>query len=246
LVTDVRTRLLRRDEALEIGRPRSQIELLFKLWKSQRRIGESSSAKPRRVLCELHVMQVALIIRHSVLLVSGWEHVDRSLVKMAQTVRKYVWELAKAVGRSDAIRRVISELRTILGSYCRANRRRKHPASRHQLLNLEREGLTRCEWISPSHLSVPRSPAGYGIRRRRRCPGEWAIDQPCRGDFKEQVAGLPGWRRRQARQHVSPMGPRLDARALARGGEADGHRRCLAAAGLAYAKECIQSEQAPR
>jgi hypothetical protein len=83
-----------------------------------------------------------MIIQHWVLLVSGWEHVDRSLVKMAQTVRKYAWELAKAVGRSAAIRRIITELRTILGRCCREDCRRKHPATCHRLLNSGSEGLT--------------------------------------------------------------------------------------------------------
>jgi IS4 transposase len=99
LVTNVPTRLLSLEEALEIGRARWQIELLFKLWKSQGRIDESTSAKPDRVLCELYAKLVAMILQHWVLLVSGWEHADHSLVKMAQTVRKYAWELAPVARR---------------------------------------------------------------------------------------------------------------------------------------------------
>ena len=82
-----RRALLSLEEALEIGRARWQIELLFKLWKSEGRIDESTSQKPYRVLCELYAKLVAMVVQHWVLLVSGWEHVDRSLVKMAQTVR---------------------------------------------------------------------------------------------------------------------------------------------------------------
>jgi hypothetical protein len=81
LVTVVPMRLLSLDEALEIGRARWPIELLFNLWKSQGRIDESTSAKPHRVLCELYAKLVAMIIQHWVLLVSGWEQVDPSLVK---------------------------------------------------------------------------------------------------------------------------------------------------------------------
>jgi hypothetical protein len=141
-VTNVPPASLSLDEALEVGRARWQIELLFKLWKSDGRIDESTSRKPDRVLCELYAKLVAMIIQHWVLLVSGWEHADRSLVKMAQAVRRYAWELARAVGRLPAVRRIIEELRTIFRTGCRVDRRRKHPATCHRLLKLGCEGLT--------------------------------------------------------------------------------------------------------
>jgi hypothetical protein len=53
--------------------------------------------------------------------------VDRSLVKMAQTARKYASELDKAVGRAAAIRRIITELRTIFRNRGRVDHRRKTP-----------------------------------------------------------------------------------------------------------------------
>src|SRR6185312_15892567 len=142
LVTNVPTGLLSLEEALEIGRARWQIELLFKLWKSEGQIDESTSQKPHRVLCELYAKLVAMIVQHWVLLVSGWEHVDRSLVKMAETVRRYAWELAKAVGRRAEIGRILDELRTIFRRCCRVDRRKKHPATCQRLLNLGCEGLT--------------------------------------------------------------------------------------------------------
>lgn len=141
-VTNVPTNLLTLGEALEIGRARWQIELLFKLWKSEGQIDESTSQKPYRVLCELYAELVAMIVQHWVLLVSGWEHVDRSLVKMAQTVQRRAWELAKAVGRGLEVHRIITEMRTIFGTCCRVDRRKKHPATCHRLLNLGCEDLT--------------------------------------------------------------------------------------------------------
>jgi hypothetical protein len=63
-VTNVPTRLLSLEEALEIGRARCHIELLFKLWKSHGQIDESTSAKLHRVLCELCAKLVAMISQH--------------------------------------------------------------------------------------------------------------------------------------------------------------------------------------
>jgi predicted DNA-binding protein (UPF0251 family) len=47
---------------------------------------------------------------------------------------------------------------------------------------------------------------------------------------RQQAAELPNRRRRQERQHVLQIRPRLDAQALAGGREAEEHRRRLAAA----------------
>jgi hypothetical protein len=142
VLTNVPTALLSLEEALESGRARWQIELLFKLWKSEGQIDESTSQKPHRVLCQLDAKLVAMIVQHGVLLVSGGAHVDRRLVKMAQTVQRRAWELAKAVGRRLEVRRIIHERRTIFGTCCRVDRPKKHPATCPRLLSLGCEGLT--------------------------------------------------------------------------------------------------------
>src|SRR4029453_9710184 len=51
-VTNVPAERLTLREALVLGRMRWQIELLFKLWKSQGHVDESRSTKPWRILCE--------------------------------------------------------------------------------------------------------------------------------------------------------------------------------------------------
>jgi len=52
--TNVPEAMLRVDEALVLATCRWQIELLWKLWKSQGRIDESRSNKPWRILCEIY------------------------------------------------------------------------------------------------------------------------------------------------------------------------------------------------
>jgi hypothetical protein len=52
-VTNVPAERLTLREALVLGRMRWQIELLFKLWKSQGHVDESRSTKPWRILCEV-------------------------------------------------------------------------------------------------------------------------------------------------------------------------------------------------
>lgn len=141
-VTNVPSHRLDVEEALALGRARWQIELLFKLWKSHGRIDEWHSAKPAAILCEVYAKLIAMVVQHWVVLVSSWEHVDRSLVKVCQTIRKYAWSLAAAVGQRPTVRRVIKTLRAICQKGCRMNKRKKHPNTFQRLLNLGVEGLT--------------------------------------------------------------------------------------------------------
>jgi hypothetical protein len=141
-VTNVPKDRLNVEEALTLGRARWQIELLFKLWKSEGRIDEWTSAKPDKILCQVYAKLIAMVVQHWVVLVSSWEHVDRSLVKVSQTIRQYAWQLAAAVGNCAAVRRIIRDLRVICRKGCRMNKRKKHPNTFQRLLSLGVEGLT--------------------------------------------------------------------------------------------------------
>jgi Transposase DDE domain len=141
-VTNVPPNRLNVEEALALGRARWQIELLFKQWKSHGGIDQWQSAKPAKILCEVYAKLIAMVVQHWVTLVSSWEHVDRSLVKVCQTIRQYAWQLAAAVGARLEVRRIVKTLRTIFETGCRMNKRRKHPNTYQRLRNLRAASLT--------------------------------------------------------------------------------------------------------
>ena len=141
-VTNVPAARLGVEEALAPGRARWQIELLFKLWKGQGGIDKWTSRKPAHVMCQVYAKLIAMVVQHWLALVSGWEHVDRSLVKVCQTIRKYAWGMAEAVGDPAEVRRIVGKLRTICAKGCRMNKRKKHPNTFQRLLRLGAEGLT--------------------------------------------------------------------------------------------------------
>ena len=77
-VTNVPVEKLSVQEALVRGRCRWQIELLFDLWKTHGKVGQSRSAQPWRILCEVYAKLLAMVIQHWLVLVSCWHYPDRS------------------------------------------------------------------------------------------------------------------------------------------------------------------------
>lgn len=113
--------------ASQIGtlmRLRWQIELLFKLWKDQGKLDETRGWKPERIEVEWSAKLLGLLIQHWVLLTTGWQWADRSLVKAGQTVREYARCLALAWHDSVRLRRLLEQIAQSLavagriGSHC--------------------------------------------------------------------------------------------------------------------------------
>jgi hypothetical protein len=134
-VTNVPQDRLTLAEALVLGRTRWQIELLFKLWKSQGRVDESRSTTPWRILCEVYAKLLAMLVQHWVFLVSCWAYPDRSLTKAAQTVQKHALHLASAFASGKRLREALLTVKRCLATGCRMNRRKKRPNTYQLLLN---------------------------------------------------------------------------------------------------------------
>jgi hypothetical protein len=133
-ITNAPPALLALDEALVLGRARWQIELLFKLWKSQGRIDESRSGKPWRVLCEVYAKLLAMVVQHWLMLVGCWRYPNRSLSKAAQTVQKQAWHLAQACGCQQCLINAITTINRCLAGGCRINKRIAAPPTYQRLL----------------------------------------------------------------------------------------------------------------
>ena len=134
-VTNVPAERLTLREALVLGRMRWQIELLFKLWKSQGHVDESRSTKPWRILCEVYAKLLAMLVQHWIFLVSFWAYPDRSLPKAAQTVQQHALHLAIASASVHRLGRALSIVTHCLTVGCRMNRRKKHPNTYQLLLD---------------------------------------------------------------------------------------------------------------
>jgi len=132
-LTNVPADRLTWQEALVLGHARWQIELLFKLWKSQGVIDEWRSTHPWRILCELYAKLIAMVVQHWMVLTTCWQFPNRSWVKAAQTIRAYAILVASAlVGLAD-LTHVLAHLSQCLAAGCRLNTRKAAPNT-YQLL----------------------------------------------------------------------------------------------------------------
>lgn len=124
-------------DAVVLLRVRWQIELLFKLWKSQGQVDTSRSEQAWRMLCEVYAKLLAMVVVHWVVLISCWQNPDRSLPKVAQMVQGYALGLGAAVAATQAEREVcLTHIARCLTGGCRLNPRRKQPNTYQLLLAL--------------------------------------------------------------------------------------------------------------
>jgi hypothetical protein len=139
LLTNIPPELLTLEEALVVARVRWQIELLFKLWKSDGRLASWRSGKAARILCEVYAKLLALVLQQWALAVGCWEYPERSLFKAAAVVRDLAGELAGARARVERIAEVLETIKSILTRTARMNKRKKHPNTYQLLLALSTE-----------------------------------------------------------------------------------------------------------
>src|SRR5262249_28241743 len=116
-----------------LARLRWQIELLFKLWKSDAHLAAVRSDNPWRVLCTVLAKLIGVVVQHWLLLVGCWRYPARSLRKAAKAVRGMALALASSLGEWAALVRCIRVIERCLRVAARINKRRQKPHS-YQLL----------------------------------------------------------------------------------------------------------------
>jgi len=125
-ITNAPAELLTFDEVMVLVRLRWQIELLFKLWKSQAHLDEWRTANPWRTLCEIYAKLLALLIQHWLLVLGTWALPSRSLHQAFQVLRKHAWLVAAALPDLFSLLHALQVIVRTL-SACRMSSLRKEP-----------------------------------------------------------------------------------------------------------------------
>lgn len=134
-VTNVPPEQLSLEEALVMGRARWQIELLFKTWKSDRRVDEWRSAKPWRIMCEVYAKLIGSVMTHWLIVLGSWSHANRSTRKAGQTIQLQALRLASCIKQTERLAEAISTIQRCLARGCRLNKRSRHPNTYQVLLD---------------------------------------------------------------------------------------------------------------
>jgi len=121
-------------------RERWQMELLYKLWKSEGLIDEWRTGNPWRVLCELYAKLIGMLLQHWLIVLFAWHDPQRSLVKLAQVVRDTSWVRMSALAGHRSLGSALRLIGRRMRSGCQMNTRQTRPNSA-QLL--ERQAV---EW----------------------------------------------------------------------------------------------------
>jgi hypothetical protein len=140
-LTNVPAALLAVDDILVLARARWQVELLFKLWKSQGHIAVWRTRNRWRILTEVYAKLVAMLIKHWLFLVGCWAAPDRSLVKAAAVVSRWALHLLSVLSSQQRLTEAIERVAASMGAGCRMNRRRTHPNAYQRWLDPALGGL---------------------------------------------------------------------------------------------------------
>ena len=88
-MTNVDKHHLTPEQIATIARIRWQVELMFKCFKSIGKVDTSRGKKPYRILSEVYAKLIAALIRHWVMLASGWRCLRHDILKTATLIGKY-------------------------------------------------------------------------------------------------------------------------------------------------------------
>lgn len=102
--------LLSTQEVFILGQYRWQIELLFKLWKSDLQVDSWRSNNINRILCEIYGKLIAAIVTHWLLLVACWHNPRRSFRLAMHSIRGLAWQFANSIHQSRLLQHAFDSL----------------------------------------------------------------------------------------------------------------------------------------
>jgi hypothetical protein len=133
LVTNAPADVLGIEAACVVRRVRWQIELVFKVFKSEGQIDETRSACPYRVQCELFAKLLGLVVQQWALLAAGYEMLKHSARRAARRVRRQARALLRGLESPEELVRAVAGLAKALQRHGRVVRRRAEPSTLDRL-----------------------------------------------------------------------------------------------------------------
>jgi hypothetical protein len=139
LVTNAPASLLGAEQACVVRRVRWQIELVFKVFKSEGHIDETRSQQQWRVLCELYAKLLGMVVQQWLLLAAGYVMLQHSARRAARRVRQQAFAFVQGLSQLETFGRAVERLAVVVRRRCRICRRQSPPSTLDRLRDLDPE-----------------------------------------------------------------------------------------------------------
>jgi hypothetical protein len=139
MLTNAPRALIGVHEACDLRRVRWQIELVFKVFKSEAGIDRTRSGDGWRVLTELFAKLLGQVAQQWLLSAAGYVMLVHSGRRASRAVRSRVGALVAALGDATHLARLVLRLAVVLRKRCKIKRRRKTPSTLDRLASHDHE-----------------------------------------------------------------------------------------------------------
>jgi hypothetical protein len=124
-ITNVPAAMLALRQVVLIYTLRWQIELLFKLWKSEAQLDRVAGKRRERTLCEIYAKLIGMVVFHYLTAPVRWAERELSPTKALQTFRRHALEFAQALGSLPDLLNALDKLICRWQRFALKDKRRK-------------------------------------------------------------------------------------------------------------------------
>jgi hypothetical protein len=132
-ITNAPPELLSLEEAVRLYRVRWQIELIFKVWKSEARLDRVAGRRRPRVLCELYAKLIGVVITHVLSAPCRWLKRELSLTKAYQCLQRLALRLAHSLKNLTELTDVLTLLQARWAKFALKDKRKTRLSSLEEL-----------------------------------------------------------------------------------------------------------------
>jgi hypothetical protein len=135
-VTTAPAACLTTQEVLVLYRVRWQIELIFKVWKSEAWLDRVAGWKRARVMCELYAKLIGVTLAQLWMAPVRWATGELSLTKVFQSLQRYALRLALSLEQPQELERWLTQLQAVWLKFGRKDKRRTRQSTLKELQQL--------------------------------------------------------------------------------------------------------------
>lgn len=111
-VTNVDASLLTAEQIAPVYSVRWQVELMFKSFKSIGNLNETRRNEAENILCEVYAKLIAQLVRHWIMLASGWRCIQQDILKATKLIGRHARSLTMSFHKSKtALLRTLRNIR---------------------------------------------------------------------------------------------------------------------------------------